>query len=98
MFGARERAELEGATLYEAKGCAACGKTGYRGRRGIFEALLVTDELEELIAEKSSVVEIRDLALKQGMITLRKSGLRRVATGETSIDEVLTSTMGDAPT
>ena len=76
----------------------ACGKTGYRGRRGIFEALLVTDELEELIAEKSSVVEIRDLALKQGMITLRKSGLRRVATGETSIDEVLTSTMGDAPT
>ena len=98
VFGARERAVLEGATLYEAKGCAACGKTGYRGRRGIFEALLVTDELEELIAEKSSVVEIRDLALKQGMITLRKSGLRRVATGETSIDEVLTSTMGDAPT
>ena len=96
VFGARERAVLRGATLYEPKGCADCSETGYRGRLAIFEALLVTDEIEELVAKKPSVVEIRELALKQGMITLRESGLRRVATGETSIEEVLTSTMGDA--
>jgi type IV pilus assembly protein PilB len=98
VFGPRERSILEGATFYEAKGCTSCSQTGYRGRCGIFEALRVSDELEELIAEKSSVVEIKAKALEQGMITLRESGLRRVASGETSIDEVLASTVGDVPT
>jgi type IV pilus assembly protein PilB len=84
--------------IYDSKGCAECAHTGYRGRRGVFEALLVTDELEELIASKSSVVDIRELALKQGMITLRESGLRIVAAGDTSIDEVLATTVGEMPT
>lgn len=97
-LSAREATILEGAAIYDAKGCAECAHTGYRGRRGVFEALLVTDELEELIASKSSVVDIRELALKQGMITLRESGLRIVAAGDTSIDEVLATTVGEMPT
>jgi type IV pilus assembly protein PilB len=95
-LGERERAILQNATLFEAAGCSECSGTGYRGRRGIFEALLVTDELEELIASKASVVDIRDLAIRQGMRTLRESGLALAALGETSIDEVLANTVGEA--
>ena len=86
-LSAREAAILEGAAIYDSKGCAECSHTGYRGRR----------ELEELIASKASVVDIRELALKQGMITLRESGLRIVASGDTSIDEVLATTVGEIP-
>ena len=96
-LSAREAAILKGAAIYDSKGCAECTHTGYRGRRGVFEALLVTDELEELIASKASVVDIRELALKQGMITLRESGLRIVASGDTSIAEVLATTVGEIP-
>jgi type IV pilus assembly protein PilB len=96
-FSAREKAILAGVKLFEPVGCDQCGRTGYRGRRGIFEALLVTDELEELIAAKSSVVEMRELAMRQGMKTLRESGLALAAAGETSLDEVIASTVGEAP-
>jgi type IV pilus assembly protein PilB len=95
-LGDREKRILEKATLFEPGGCAECGETGYRGRRGIFEALLVTDELEELIASKASVVDMRELALRQGMKSLREYGLMLAARGETSLDEVLASTVGDA--
>ena len=96
-LGEREAAILKGAVLYEAKGCPECSGTGYRGRRGVFEALSVTDELEELIAQKASVVDIKEMALSQGMTTLRESGLRLVAAGETSMDEVFATTVGEVP-
>ncbi len=96
-FSTVESAILKGATLFEAGGCEECGGTGYRGRRGIYEALVVTDEIEDLIARKASVVELRDLAMKQGMRTLRESGLAVAALGETSVDEVLANTVGEAP-
>jgi type II secretory ATPase GspE/PulE/Tfp pilus assembly ATPase PilB-like protein len=97
FFTARESAILKGAALFEPGGCPECGDTGYRGRRGIYEALVVTDELEDLIAKKASVVDLRDLAMKQGMTTLRESGLGVAARGETSLDEVLANTVGEAP-
>jgi type IV pilus assembly protein PilB len=96
-FSDREKAILAGAKLFEAVGCDDCGQTGYRGRRGIFEALLVSDELEELIAGKGSVVEMRELAMRQGMKSLRESGLGLAVTGETSLDEVIANTVGEAP-
>jgi type IV pilus assembly protein PilB len=96
-FSDREKALLVGAKLFEPVGCEECGQTGYRGRRGIFEALLVSDELEELIAAKGSVVEMRELAMRQGMRTLRESGLGLAATGETSLDEIVANTVGEAP-
>jgi type IV pilus assembly protein PilB len=96
-FTARESAILQGGTLFEPGECDDCGRTGYRGRRGIYEALVVTDELEDLIAKKASVVELRDLAMAQGMRTLRESGLAVAARGETSIAEVVANTVGEAP-
>jgi len=95
-LSAREAAILSSATLYVPKGCPECAHTGYRGRRGVFEALLVTDELEELIAAKASVVEMRELAMRQGMRTLRESGLALVASGDSSLDEVVANTVGEA--
>jgi type IV pilus assembly protein PilB len=96
-FTLRESAILKGARLFEPVGCPDCGGTGYRGRRGIHEALVVTDEIEDLIARKASVVELREEAVKQGMKTLRESGLAVAAQGETSLDEVLANTVGEAP-
>jgi type IV pilus assembly protein PilB len=96
-FTPRESAILKGATLFEPGECEDCGHTGYRGRRGIYEALVVTDELEDLIAKKASVVELRELAMQQGMKSLRESGLGVAARGDTSLDEVLANTVGEAP-
>ena len=92
----KESAILQGATIYETGGCALCEQSGYVGRKGIFEALTVTEQLEELIAAKASVVDIRQMAERQGMRTLRQSGLGLVAAGQTSIDEVLATTAGGA--
>jgi len=92
---ASEAAILEGAVCYEPTGCHDCAHTGYRGRRGVFEALVVNDKLEERIASGTSIAEIKELALAQGMRTLRQSGLHLVAAGETSLDEILAATIGD---
>ena len=96
-FTPRESAILKGALLFEPGECEDCGRTGYRGRRGIYEALVVTDEIEDLIAKKASVVELRELAMQQGMKSLRESGLGVAAQGDTSLDEVLANTVGEAP-
>ncbi len=92
----KEAGILKGATIYETGACAVCDHSGYLGRKGIFEALTVTEQLEELIAAKASVVDIRQMAERQGMRTLRQSGLGLVAAGQTSIDEVLATTAGEA--
>ena len=92
----KEAGILKGATIYETGACAVCDHSGYLGRKGIFEALTVTEQLEELIAAKASVVDIRQMAERQGMRTLRQSGLGLVAAGQTSIDEVLATTAGGA--
>ncbi len=92
-----EAAILKGATIYEPAGCDACEHSGYRGRKGLFEALIVTEPLEELIANKASVVDIRQMAQQQGMKTLREAGLKLAAAGETSLAEVFLNTVGEAP-
>ena len=76
-------------TIYEPKGCMACSNTGYKGRQGVFEFLQVTNELKQLILKRSGVQEIKDLAIKQGMHTLRQEGIDKVLEGSTSIEEVL---------
>jgi type IV pilus assembly protein PilB len=91
----REAALLARSKIYEPAGCKACSQTGYRGRKGIFESLVVTEPLEELIASKASVVDIRQKAQEQGMRTLRENGLLLVAAGETSLNEVLMNTVGE---
>ncbi|MHB8680567.1 MAG: GspE/PulE family protein [Acidimicrobiales bacterium] len=75
--------------LYRASGCPACSKTGYRGRKALLELLVVTDEIERLIIEGGTADDIHKLAVGQGMVTLRQSGLRKALEGETTLEEVL---------
>jgi type IV pilus assembly protein PilB len=75
--------------LFRPVGCPACGKTGYHGRFAVHEVMLVTEEIERLIVERGHSEDVKKFAVAQGMLTLRSAGLRQVANGMTSIEEVL---------
>ncbi len=75
--------------IYHAAGCGACNFTGYRGRTGIYELLTADDALRRLVHDGAAESEIRDHAVRHGMIRLREDGLRWVREGVTSLDEVL---------
>ena len=70
-----------------------CRETGYKGRIGFYEVLQVTDDLKEMILMGSSTLDIRRKAIEDGMLTLRASGLHKIAAGQTSIEEVLKETV-----
>ena len=75
--------------LYRPTGCAACNHTGYRGRSGIYELLTMDDGLRHLIHDKASEQVLREYALQHGMHNLRQDGMRLVASGVTSLEELL---------
>lgn len=75
--------------LYHGKGCSACGGTGYRGRKGIFEMMPITDELRTHITDRVSSQIIRRTAIEQGMHSLREDGWRLIRDGRTTVEEVL---------
>jgi type IV pilus assembly protein PilB len=75
-------------TLYRAVGCTACGRTGYRGRFGVHEVMLLSEEIERLIIERRSTEDIQKMAITQGMLSLREDGLRKVGMGWTSLEEI----------
>jgi general secretion pathway protein E len=77
--------------FYQGTGCNLCANTGYRGRTGIFEILLMSEENREMLLSNAGVSDIRAQALKEGMITMRHDGMLKVAQGITSISEVLRS-------
>ncbi len=81
--------EIGDKKFYYGKGCPACHDTGYRGRKGIYELLNITDPLRELINERAPTVALKQKAIELGMITLRQDGLRCIYEGETTIEEVL---------
>jgi len=91
-----ERSQLETATVMKAVGCDACRKLGYKGRLGIFEIFLIDDEVRHMINEGASTVELRRRARELGMRTLREDGVRKVLSGMTTADEVISATMSDA--
>jgi type IV pilus assembly protein PilB len=74
-------------------GCERCNQTGYKGRVGLYEVMEVTDELRELILVGASGLELKRKAVDEGMITLRRSGLRKVMDGVTTIEEVVRETV-----
>ena len=82
-------------SLYKSKGCADCRNTGYRGRTAIFEMIPMAKELRKLVFENANEDEIRQAAIKNGMVTLRDAGNERVLDGTTSIEEILRSTVED---
>ncbi len=75
--------------VYKAGGCRKCGGTGYRGRLGVHEVLLMSEEISRLCVEEATAEEIKKVAVQQGMLTLRQDGLEKVRMGLTSIEEVV---------
>ena len=78
--------------LYRGRGCRNCQGTGYRGRQGVFEMMPITDEIRPLILSRSSSRDIRQIAVRQGMKSLRQDGWRLIREGRTTVEEVLRMT------
>ena len=81
--------EIADKQFYFGKGCAECGGSGYKGRQGLFELLLVNDSLRDLITAKAPTMVLKQKAIELGMRTLRDDGLRAIFDGATTVDEVL---------
>ena len=81
--------------FYKAKGCSQCTNTGFTGRRGIYELLLVDDAVGPLILRKADSQAIKRVAQDMGMDTLRDDGARKVLAGMTTVEEVLAATQED---
>jgi type IV pilus assembly protein PilB len=92
LKGASIKAEL----IYRPKGCAKCNNTGYKGRTCIVEVLPITLEIQDLINQRASFQKIREVARAEGMQTLYESGIRKVESGITSLEEILSNTLGVA--
>jgi general secretion pathway protein E len=91
-----DRKSLPGGKLYRAKGCSECIETGYSGRTGIFEILLVDDDIRALTLSGTDSTTIKKKAIEHGMTTLRMDGAEKVLRGLTSIDEVMRVTEEDS--
>jgi type IV pilus assembly protein PilB len=78
--------------IYGPVGCPACSNTGYAGRSGLYEVMPISDALREMILNRSSATEIKDQAVREGMITLRGDGIIKLKAGITSLEEVLRET------
>lgn len=75
--------------FYYGRGCSTCNDTGYKGRKGIYELLIISDAIRNLINERAPTVVVRQKAIELGMVTLREDGLRSIFEGATSIEEVV---------
>jgi len=80
---------------FHGKGCATCGGTGYKGRIALYEVMPLTDNLKELVLNGASSAELKRGAVKEGMKTLRMSGITKLKEGVTTIEEVVRATMAD---
>ena len=83
------RRDIGTKNFYYGKGCEVCNQTGYKGRKGIYELMRITDPLRELINERAPAVVLKQKAVELGMVTLRQDGLRSIFAGDTTIEEVL---------
>jgi general secretion pathway protein E/type IV pilus assembly protein PilB len=88
-------AAAAGATFMRGKGCPDCNGTGYRGRLGIFEIFVVSEEIQRMIYDNVQASKLREKARLTGMRTMREDGIRKVLAGMTTIDEVASATVGD---
>jgi type IV pilus assembly protein PilB len=83
------RQDIGDKQFFHGKGCDACNNTGYKGRKGIYELLKVSDPIRELINERAPTVTLKQKAVELGMVTLRQDGLRSIFAGDTTVEEVL---------
>ncbi|MDP2091110.1 MAG: GspE/PulE family protein [Candidatus Gracilibacteria bacterium] len=84
-----DKEEIDNVVFYHGKGCEKCGYTGYKGRMGFHEVLVVGEFMEPLIIDKESANVMRDAAIKNGMITITQDALLKAVLGETTVDEAL---------
>ena len=85
--------EAKTVKIQKGKGCGVCNNTGYKGRCGLYEVMEVDDVIRELVLVGASALELKKKAIEQGMITLRRSGLIKVAAGMTTLEEVARETI-----
>jgi len=90
-----EYEQYNNTTFYKGVGCDVCSNTGYKGRIALYEVAAVTDPIKELILQGASALEIKREAIRQGMRTLRRSGITKLLEGVTSLEEVLKTTVRD---
>jgi type IV pilus assembly protein PilB len=81
--------DLGDKVFYYGRGCSTCNDTGYKGRKGIYELLVVSEAIRTLINERAPTVVVRQKAVELGMVTLREDGLRSIFDGDTTIEEVI---------
>jgi type IV pilus assembly protein PilB len=81
--------DLGDKSFFYGRGCSVCHDTGYKGRKGIFELLVIGDAIRTLINERAPTIVLRQKAVELGMVPLREDGLRSIFDGDTSIEEVL---------
>jgi type IV pilus assembly protein PilB len=88
--------QLVGKKFYRGKGCEKCHNSGYKGRVGLYELLVMTDELRDMVVRNASTEELREVARRGGMVTLRDSGMVAVYDGQTTAEEVIRETILEA--
>ena len=87
--------QIATAKLMKGTGCRTCNNTGYKGRVALYEVMRFSENLKELVLQGSSTAELKAAAVKNGMSTLRMSGIKKVLDGVTTTEEVLRVTMAD---
>ncbi len=90
------REDLDGRNFYRGRGCDKCNNTGYKGRVGLFELMVMNDELREMVLKGSSTDELREKAKEYGMIALRDYGMAFAYEGTTTVDEIIRETILEA--
>ena len=88
--------DFKGRKVYKGRGCEVCNNTGYKGRVGLFELMVMNDTLRELVMANCAVDELRDAAVKFGMVTLRTAGMNFAFEGTTTLDEIVRETILEA--
>jgi len=88
--------QLVGKKVYKGRGCEVCNNTGYKGRVGLFELMIMNDELREMVMSNASIDEMRTAAQRYGMVTLREAGMNFAFEGTTTLDEVVRETITEA--
>ena len=85
--------EVKNLRIKRGRGCERCNNTGYKGRVGLFEVLLFSDEIRDMILSGASSIELKRKAIEEGMVSLRMSGLQKIREGATTLEEVLRETV-----
>jgi type IV pilus assembly protein PilB len=86
--------DVHGMTFFRGRGCETCGGSGYKGRQGLYEVMAMSPALRRMILSSASTAELQEQAVSEGMLTLRMDGMKKVARGITTLEEVVKETAG----